>query len=284
MVLCGRTFDSRDSIDTYYEPSVGPTGDILFLRESSAFHLTTPNGAALMFAPGGDLAAATVVQPYPYTATSGSIHSGITNIRWLDDDHAIYLAQDVQYVAPCRGCPLDTLRTGIELVEVDFSGPAPATRVLPNTSGVSSVSAGESPDFVYLTLNGDARVYRVQLSTGATEIVHDFATEGIARDVQVVGTKLYAIAGGRVSFVIDPTLGNVQNDKAGHLWEVDLTDGSSRRLDVPERWFRRPAVSPAGSRLVAEAFITHITSCSPPIGCMDTTISRSADLWLFDLP
>ena len=284
LMLCGTTFNSRDSIDTYYEPAAGPGGDLLFLRETSAFHLAPPNGAALMLARGGDPRTATVVRPYPYAASSGLIHEGITNIRWLTDTRAVYLAQKVQYAAPCRGCALDTLRTGLELVEVDLSTATPTTTVVPNTAEISSVAASDSPDLVYVTRNGDARVYRLSLSTGTLDIVHDFAAEGIARDVHVVGTMLYAVVGGRVSYGNDPSLGNVQRDHAGHIWEVNLTNGSSLRLDVDQRWFRRPAASPAGDRLVAEAFLTVVSSCAPPIGCIDTTISRSADLWLFDLP
>jgi hypothetical protein len=176
------------------------------------------------------------------------------------------------------------LRTGIELVDVDLSGAAPVLEVIPNTAGTSSVAAGETPDLVYVTRNGDSRVYRQTLSTGATEIVHDFGTGNIARDVHVVGNTLYAIAGGWVTFVNDSTLGDIQRDSAGHLIRVNLTNGSETPLDVTGRWFRRPAASPAGNRLVAEGYTAIITSCAPPIGCVDTLIGRSSDLWLFDLP
>lgn len=283
-VVCATTLSSLDSVDTFYEPSVGPDGRVLYLRESSPLQSSTPNAAALVLAPGNDLQAGTVIRTYPYTASSGNIHGGITNIRWLSADRAIYLAQSVQYVAPCRGCPLDTLRTGIELVDVDLSGAAPVLQVIPNTAGTSSVAAGDSPDLVYLTRNGDGRVYRQTLSSGATEIVHDFGAGNIARDVHVLGTTLYAIVGGRVSFVNDSTLGEVQRDFSGHLRRVDLTNGIETPLDVDGRWFRRPAASPAGNRLVAEGFPALISSCAPPIGCLDTTIGRSSDLWLFDVP
>lgn len=283
-VVCSTTVTSVDSNDTFYEPAFGPDGRTLYLRESSPFESVTPSAAALMLAPANDLLAATAIRSYPYTASSGNIHGGISNIRWLSADRAIYLAQKVQYAAPCRGCPLDTLRTGLELVAVDLSGAAPVLEVIPNTSGASSVAAGENPDLVYLTKNGDGRVYRQVLSTGTTEIVHDFGSGNIARDVAVAGTTLYAIVGGRVSFVNDPTLGEIQRDFSGHLRRVDLTNGTETPLDVTDRWFRRPAASPAGNRLVAEAYLALVTSCAPPIGCLDTTISRSSDLWLFDVP
>jgi hypothetical protein len=281
-VACPVTTASLDSLDTFFEPSAGPQSKLLYLREASPPDGITAFNSALMLADGPDLLAATAVQPYPYTASNGKIHQGISNIHWLSNTRAVYLAEKVLYLSACGSCPTDTVRTGIEVVQLDFAGPSPTTSIVPNTDDVSSIDATAEPDTIIITRNGDARVYQLSVSTGATTIIHDFGPGEIARDAQVRGNRLYAVIKGRVSFVVDPVLGPVQRDEGGQLIAVDLSNGISSPMIVTERFFRRPAISPEGHHLVAEAFQTTITSCGSI--CRDTTISKVADLWLFDLP
>src|SRR5207249_1196068 len=106
----------------------------------------------------------------------------VAQLRWLGSDVLVYLAQRVGYVAPCRGCELDTVRTGVELATLDRSLPTPAPVVLPGTQNASSVAGGETADVIYYTLSGDSRVFRRVLSSGADSVVHDFGAVGIARD------------------------------------------------------------------------------------------------------
>jgi hypothetical protein len=281
-VICPTTVQSRDSLDALFEPSVGPDDRILFLREASAPNGITPMTSALMLGAASDPLAATAIRPYPYTASTGQIHQGISNIRWLSDTRAVYLAEKVLYLAACGTCPMDTVRTGIEVVQLDLAGPAPALSIVPNTDGASSVDATADPDQIVITRNGDSRVYQLTVSTGVTVILHDFGPGQIVRDATVRGNRLYAIAGGRVSFAVDPVLGPVQRDESGELVTVDLSNGNSSPLIAAERFFRRPTVSPQGDHLVAESYLASITGCG--FNCADTTISKVADLWLFDLP
>jgi hypothetical protein len=281
-IICPDSPGSRDSLDTLYEPAPGPDGQLLYLREASQPNGITPLTSALVLAPDSNPLAAVTIQPYPHTAQNGKIHQGISNIRWLSASRAVFLAEKVQYLALCGSCPIDTVRTGIEAVLLDLSGPAPVTSIIPNTDEASSLATGTDGDQLFFTRNGDARVYRMVLSTGDISIIHDFGPGIIARDVQVVGNRMFAIILGRVSFVIDPVLGSVQRDEGGQLAMVDLASGNSSPLIVPGRFFRRPAASPAGDHLAAEAFPAVITSCG--IICRDTTITKAADLWLFDIP
>jgi hypothetical protein len=281
-VVCPVTNSSLDSLDTLYEPAPGPGGRLLFLREASLPAGITPLSSALVLADVAEPLAATTILSYPYTAQNGKIHQGISNIRWLSPTSAVFLAEKVLYLSPCGPCPIDTVRVGMELVRVDLSGPAPTTSIIPNTDEASSVSAGADEDQVYFTRNGDSRVYQMTLSTGAVSIIHDFGTGVIARDAQVVGNRLFAIVGGRVSFEVDPVLGSVQRDEGGQLDMVDLSSGTTTPLVVIDHFFRRPTPSPSGGTMVAEAFNAIITNCG--IICRDTTISRVADLWLFETP
>ena len=281
-IVCPTTVQSRDSLDALFEPSVGPGDRILFVREASPPDAITPMTSALMLGPASDPLAATAVRPYPYTASNGKIHQGISNIRWLSETRVFYLAEKVMYLAACGTCPMDTVRTGIEVVQLDLSGPAPTISIVPNTDEASSVNATPDPDQIIITRNGDSRVYQLTVSTGTTVILHDFGPGQIVRDAAIRGNRLYAITKGRVSFVVDPVLGSVQRDDSGELVAVDLSNGSSSPLSAPERFFRRPTVSPQGDHLVAESYQASITGCG--FNCADTTISKLADLWLFDLP
>jgi len=126
---------------------------------------------------------------------------------------------------------------------------------------------GESADFIFYTLGGDSRVYRRGLSTGEVAVAHDFAAAGIARDVHVVGNRLVAVVGGDVSFAYDSVLGyDVQRDRGGSLYLVDFTTGAETPLPGGTPPLRRPALSPSGKRVVAEAAAAGV-----------------ADLWMFDL-
>ena len=280
--VCPVSVASLDSLDALYEPAEGPHGKLLFVREASPPDGITPSSAALMLGDESDPLTASVIQPYPHTATSGKIHQGISQIRWLSDTRAVYLAEKVMYLAACGSCPLDTVRTGIEVVQLDLSGPTPVSAIVPNTDEVSSIDATGDPDQIIITRNGDGRVYQLTISTGTTVILHDFGPGQIVRDARVRGNRLYAIVGGRVSFVVDPVLGSVQRDESGPLLTVDLSTGNSSPMFVPDKYFRRPAVSPLGDHLVAESFDAVITGCG--FNCADTTVGKVADLWLFDLP
>lgn len=282
--ICGTTFGSLDSIDTFYEAAANADGQLLYARESSLGITLTPNEGALVLSSLKDPSRYTTIKSYPYPAPSGSIHLGITDVHWLTPTTAIYLAQSVFYMSPCNGCEVDTVRSGIELVKLDLSGPAPAISTIPNTQDASSATVSPGDGGVYFTRNGDSRVFELDIVTGAVTIVHDFGSAGIARDVEVVGTRMVAVVGGKISYYLDPSVGLVQKDFAGQLWEVDLTTGDAQPLPVAGQFFRRPALSPAADRLAAEAYPTTISSCAPPIGCIDTVVSRASDLWLIDLP
>lgn len=282
-ITCGGSLQSLDSTDSFYEPAQGPDGRLLFVRESSPGTSLTPSTAALVLGSLADPLSAVPVRSYPYTAPSGSIHSGISHIRWLDAVDAVYLGENIFYIntPPPRGPP-DTVRVGIELVRLDLSGTAPVLTTIPNTQGASSVAVGSSGSEIYFTRNGDSRVYHLDLSNGTMNVIHDFGSLGIARDVQFSSNRLIAIVGGKIQYYSDPTLGFVQRDDGGGLWQLDLGSGTPIARKVPGLLFRHPALLSGGAKLVVEAYATNTVGCDP--NCTDTTVSKIADLYLFDLP
>jgi hypothetical protein len=81
-----------------------------------------------------------------------------------------------------------------------------------------------------------------------------------------------------VAFSVSPQLGPTQWDSGGVLHVLDLEGSDEGVLDTPERLYRRPALSPDGSRVVAEGFAIIVTG---PGFDPDTTVSKSGDLYLF---
>ena len=91
----------------------------------------------------------------------------------------MYLGQSVIYARECNQCPLDTLVTGLEVVEMDLSGAQPSLTVVPGTYGASSAALSTTRDTLYYTLINDSRVYRLALPSAQLSIAHDF---GARRD------------------------------------------------------------------------------------------------------
>jgi hypothetical protein len=197
-------------------------------------------------------------------------------LRWLDSDHLIFVGGIAGLRRSCATCRvLDTVATGLKVDILDLSVAAVPSPV-PGTDQASGLSVGSSSDEIYFTLSGDTRVFRQTISTGETQVVHDFGSAGIARDVHVVGGRLAAVVGGRVNVLVDPILGPLQWDSGGVIHLVDLATDGDVALAPGARLFRRPSLSPAGDQLVAEGY--------PLIVATDTTVSRAGDIFLFTTP
>jgi hypothetical protein len=149
---------------------------------------------------------------------------------------------------------------------------------VPGTEQATGVTPVQDGAAILFTLPDDTRLYRRVLASGDVAVVHDFGPAGVARDVHASGSRVAVVVGGRVAFGVHPRAGPVQWDSGGTLHVVDLDGGDDLVLDTPGRLYRRPAVSPDGSSIVAEGFPLVITG---PASAPDTTVSRSGDLYLF---
>jgi hypothetical protein len=264
-----RTSAADDSIDVFENAAVAADGRIAYVRLRShrlPGRPIAPDAQALVVAELADPNAVRVLRPLAYTAPSGRIHQGISHIGWVAPNRLVYLGERVTYPQACSGCPPDTVRTGIEVVTLDFAGATPLLAVVPGSDDASSVAVATS-DTIYFTRNGDSRVYRFAFSNGQTDTVHDFAAVGIARDIGLASGRLVAVVGGDVTYVVDSVLGASQVDHGGELHIVTLATGAETVMgDVTSR-FRRPALSPDGTRLVTEVWS-----------------NGRADLWLMAVP
>ena len=265
-----RTSAPDDSINAFEGASLGPGGRIAYVRASSLrlpVPPLVPQWEALVVAPLADPNNVIELRSLDYTAPSGRIHQGISHIGWLGPSRLVYLGESVTYPGACSSCPPDTVRTGIEIMTLDFGGATPVLATVPGTDSASSVAVGATGDTIYFTRNGDSRVYRYTFSSTQTDTIHDFAPAGIARDVGVAAGRLCAVVGGNVIYVVDSILGARQVDGGGELHFVTLANGAETVIGGSSTFFRRPAFSPDGTHVVAEMW----------------TLGRG-DIWRLDVP
>lgn len=280
-LTCSLDPNSSDLTDALQSAAPAADGRLGFVAATSPVGAVLPNEQSISLATVDQPAARRSLQIVPYTIPGGRMHQGVEQIRWLGPNRLVYLAEAVSIVRPCQGCPLDTLRSGLDAVWLDVQQTPTSLHAISGTDYASGVSPGASEDEVYYTLGGDARVYREQISTGDVAVVYDFGAAGFARDVHVVGSRMAAVVGGRVAFALDPTLGPTQWDSGGVLHVVNLQDGTDMIVDGPGL-FRRPQLSPSGSSIVAEVYAVNVVFL--PDGTADTTVSPAADLFSFGQP
>ena len=237
---------------------------------------TSPVFLDLALLPTLDALDAQRVRALPFTPAGGSPQDYAGHLRWLTADALVYVGQRFRTKQDCLACVRDTVIVGTEVTTLTVDGTT-ATAV-PGTELATGVAPILDGSAILYTLPNDTRIYRRALGSGDVTVVHDFGAEGIARDVHAVGNRVAAVVGGRVAFSVDPLLGPVQWDSGGVLHVFDLEETGSQSLDTPGRLYRRPALSPDGSRIVAEGYPLIITQL--PVGA-DTTVSKSGDIYLF---
>ncbi|NNG15647.1 MAG: hypothetical protein HKM89_04135, partial [Gemmatimonadales bacterium] len=277
--ICNPMPETNDTIDVYRTSAASADGRVVYnlFRARSTVH-TPQLSSTLELAPLSHPLQAEVLQGIPYTLPTGQMHTGATHLSWLNDTRLVYVGSEIFYIRTppgTIGTAPDTLTAGRDIVLMDLTGSGAVLTAVPNTDLASSVAPGADGNSVYYTVLGDSQVYRRDLGTGTSSVIHDFGAGTIVRDVDVVGTTLVAIVGGIIEFFTVATLGPVQPDEGGMLTTVDLATGTETVLDADTTVvYRRPAISPDGSRVVVERYQTF----------SGTAVDRRADLYLFPLP
>jgi hypothetical protein len=272
----GRT--TRDAVQS---PAAGLDGRLAFVSAGNGgLTGTNPVFTGIALSPTLDAGNAQTVRGMPFTPPGGAVQDYAGYLRWLTPAQLVYVGQQFRVRRPCGDpllCPFDTLIAGTEVTVLDLEGAAPATAIAGTAlaTGVAPIQEGAA---ILFTLANDTRIYRRALSSGDVTVFRDFGPAGVARDVHASGNRVAAVVGGRVGFSVVPQIGPTQWDSGGVLHVLDLEGNDEAVLDTPERLYRRPALSPDGSRVVAEGFALIITPL--PIGS-DTTVSKSGDLFLF---
>jgi hypothetical protein len=287
-LICDLTSRGSDTTNAIESPTVGEAGRLAFVKASSSIGGQNPFREEVAVAQGLDPASASEVQRIGYTIPGEPQHSAVTHLRWQSATSLAWVGSAVAYRRTCAACRADTIVTGLKAVVADLSAPDTPPVAVPGTEYASGVSPGPSADELYYTVGGDGRVFRRLLSSGDVSVVHDFGPGAIVRDVHLVGGRLAAVVGGRVTFSADPILGPTQWDSGGVVHLVELSSGADVTLGgLGAVLFRRPALAPAGDRLVAEGYPLILQNVIDPATgnhVVDTTVDRTGDLYLFTLP
>jgi hypothetical protein len=245
--ICHQSPLDADSTNALWSPAVGPGGVLAYVRESARIGLYAPQSRELVVASLQNPDHGRVVRTFPYITPDGQLHVSASHLQWVDAWTLVYVAEDVFYFT--RTLPYDTVTSPLEIVRLSLAGDSVVMSVVPFTSNGSSVAV-DSAGSIYFTRLFDSRVWRLVPGAPAPAVVYNFGTAGIARDVQVRGNVLVATVGGQ-------------------LYRVDLTSLTAVGIPpVDSLIFAYAALSPAGTRVVAEAY----------------GLTGGADLWLFQVP
>jgi hypothetical protein len=284
-LVCDLTALGGDTLNAIEYPVAAADGRLAFLKTGNPTNLTSPVVEAVTVSPGLDPRKGAEVARLPYSVPGEPTHSTVTQLRWLNATQLIFVGARRQYRPSCMRCvQLDTIVTGLKAGVLDVTSPGSTPVLISGTDFASGVTPG-APGEIYYTLGGDTRIYRRVMATGEVSVVHDFGAAGIVRDVHAHGTRVAAIVGGRATFAVDPLFGPVQWDSGGIVHVLDVSSGSDIALEGPGL-FRRPALAPAGDRVVAEGYALVIVDIPNDAGVtlQDTTVARDPDLYLFDAP
>ncbi len=281
--ICSRSVFQTQAGDFFDFPALSPGGRLAFFHDGQPAAEGT-GAEAILVAPFDAPSTYTLVRTFPFQADV--FYVAPASLSWLDDSRLVFIGIAEEPYAPCEGCDPFLVRYGRAVLVADPSAPG-AVSVVPGTQFATSVTAGESPDVIYYTLANDSRIYRQALSTGEITTAHDFGAPAIARDVSYSGGRLVAIAGGSVLTYPDD-IGVIQAPNLGGTPYVLVPgSGQAQVVPVPEAmWFRRPALSPDGTRIAAEGAHLQITEIRDEGGGIVgyDTVPGASSIWRLSAP
>ena len=281
--ICSRSVFPNQSGDVFDLPALSPAGRLAFFHDGQPAAPGT-GAEAILVAPFETPSAYALVRTFPFQADV--FYVAAASLSWLDEGRLVFVGIAEEQFTPCDECNPVLVRYGRAVLAADVSTPG-AVSVVPGTQFATSVAAGESPDIIYYTLASDARIYRQALSSGEITTAHDFGAPAIARDVSFANGRLVVIVDGSVPVYADD-IGTIQGPNSGGTPYV-LVPGSGQAQVVPvpqAMWFRRPALSPDGSRIVAEGALLQITVIGDGAGGIVgyDTVAGPSSIWRLAAP
>lgn len=281
--ICSRSVFPNQAGDFFDLPALSPAGQLAFFHDGQPAAQGT-GAEAILVAPFDAPSSYTLVRTFPFQADV--FYVAPTSLRWLDATRLVFVGIAEEQYTPCGPCNPILVRYGRAVLMADASAPG-VVGVVPGTQFATSVTGGESSDIIYYTLANDARIYRQALSSGEITTAHDFGAPAIARDVAFAGGRLVVIVDGSVPVYPDD-IGVIQGPNAGGTpYVVVPGSGQAQAVPVPTAmWFRRPALSPDGSTLVAEGAQLQITPISDGSGNIIRydTVPGPSSIWKLPAP
>lgn len=286
--VCASLAASQDSQITFESAAVSASGQLTFVRAGTVDVGFTGFGAnALLLTTLGSTGTTRLLLRTPLLGPNARAVDNFSQIQWMGDTTLIALGER-EVFPTCRGCPPDTVRSGLEIDRINIGADSARVVGVPGTDSASSVAVGAG-DTIYFTINGQSLVFRQALSVGARALLHDFGPGVVVRDVRVAGSRFAVITGGQVTqFYPDSTYtSTLQRDHGGDLRLVDLAEGTEAVLTMQSAFARRPVISPDGHQVVFERYpyvINEIRDSGGRLIAIDTVVSKVPDLWSVSWP
>jgi hypothetical protein len=281
--ICSRSVFPTQSADVFDLPALSAAGRLAFFHDGQPAAAGT-GAEAILVAPFDTPSAYTMVRTFPFQADV--FYVAPASLSWLDESRLVFVGIAEEQYTPCDDCNPILVRYGRAILTADAATPG-AVGVVPGTQFATSVTVGESSDIIYYTLTNDARIYRQVLSSGEITTVHDFGAPAIARDVSFTAGRLVVIADGSVPVYPDD-IGMIQGPNSGGTpYVVVPGSGQAQVVPVPQAmWFRRPALSPDGSRIVAEGAHLQISAIGDGAGGIIgyDTVAGASSIWRLAAP
>lgn len=232
-------------------PAELPDGKLAYFRTRGVGLGGPQTSAGLIVGSFASRDSGRVLRSLPYASASGTVR-GITHLHWLNGHTLLFVATQTDYRCSSMTCNrLDTLESGLHIERYDLNAPPASPDILPGTQAASSVEPTADGTGFYFTFVNDSRIYHRTLASGATDTVYDWGGLGVARDVQVADSVLYAVVGGSVSQ--DTSATPFQIDHGGDLRRVDLRTGVTDVVDVAGRLVRHPSFNAGQHRILVES-------------------------------
>jgi hypothetical protein len=183
--FCYVSEGQADSVDTLAWPAVSADGRVAYVHSSRLPLQDQPSVTRLIVSPLEHPTQRTIVRALPFTGPDGAFFVGLTSTQWLGAERLAFLGQVQEVVIPCPGCDAQVIRrpAGILTVSVEDG----AVAVAAGTTDVTGIAAGPTPDQLYLTRDGESRIFLRTLSTGVETEAHGFEG-GTVGGLSVTGT------------------------------------------------------------------------------------------------
>ena len=270
-LICHQGPLTSDTTDRLELPALASDSRLAFIRSSRPVGSVNDRERWLVAAPWDDPADERLLRFVPFQSSTGTQLSSVGDIRWLDDQRLIILANAQTITGVCPTCRVES---GREIVLVDLAGGGIQFTELPVTGNPSSI-ATDGGD-LYYTVAGENAVYRVRGGAGTPVVVHTFATRNAIREIDVAAGTLAAVTDGFGSVVVDTPDGTILEGGPGELVLVDLATGAEQEIATGDLLFNAPALAPDADA-VAVVAVPYVTVAGA------ISIVGGPDIWRFRL-
>ena len=138
-VTCDLTVQGADQRDALESAAPGADGRLGFVTALSTIGAISPLDQGIALASAADPRGYRVLRSLPYTIPGERFHSGASQLQWWGEHRLLYLGEQVTFPRDCLGCPVDTLRSGLDATWLSVDEVDAVPHRIPGTEYASGV-------------------------------------------------------------------------------------------------------------------------------------------------